>query len=469
MAENKPKVIIVGAGMAGLTAARTLPSALFDVSVLEAGNRIGGRICTSEFAGARIETGATWIHGIDGSPIHALAERIGALVPDPDLPWELMDGYPSDDISAVREGGRNVDPSVLHRVSSLYKTLKSRAAESPVRRCSVGSFLRSGLQAHLDSLGDGADADLEKSVFAIFEHIERTYTSADDLDGLDVLNETEYKEFPGEHITIPRGYSRLVEWLAAELPAGSVRLGRKVSRIDWSPAGAPVNVHVEDGEVLVADHVIVTVSLGVLKAGGLEFCPALPSDKAGAIGRLGFGVMDKVHVELEEPLPRVLLAFARREGSAESEGVPRWMGRTAGILPIYAGARVLHVWLAGKEAVEMEGLEEEEVVSGVQATIEAFGVGGDRPVRAVGMRRSGWAKDPLFMGSYSYLAVGSSGEDFDAVAEPVPGRYYGSTERPLQILFAGEATQRPYFSTTHGAYLSGIREAERLLQFYRRS
>lgn len=71
------------------------------------------------------------------------------------------------------------------------------------------------------------------------------------------------------------------------------------------------------------------------------------------------------------------------------------------------------------------------------------------------------------MGSYSYVAVGSSGEDIDKLAEPLPENGSASAPAPLQILFAGEATHRTHYSTTHGAYFSGLREANRLLKYYK--
>ncbi|KAM3382162.1 hypothetical protein P3S68_007735 [Capsicum galapagoense] len=79
-----------------------------------------------------------------------------------------------------------------------------------------------------------------------------------------------------------------------------------------------------------------------------------------------------------------------------------------------------------------------------------------------------WGTDPLFLGSYSHIAVGSSGDDLDAMAEPLPkSSKDGDSCPPLQILFAGEATHRSYHSTTHGAYLTGLREAHRLLKHFR--
>ncbi|XP_039024276.1 probable polyamine oxidase 5 [Hibiscus syriacus] len=146
---------------------------------------------------------------------------------------------------------------------------------------------------------------------------------------------------------------------------------------------------------------------------------------------------------------------------------------------------------SGKEALELETLSDEEIINGVSSTVSGllpapkphkevkhncpdFCNGSDSEdgeVRFVKVLKSKWGNDPLFLGSYSYVAVGSSGADLDTMAEPLP-KICGSeldqgVHYPLQILFAGEATHRTHYSTTHGAYFSGLREANRLLQHYR--
>ncbi|KAJ6820506.1 putative polyamine oxidase 5 [Iris pallida] len=478
MVTKRPRIVIVGAGMAGLTAAhrlRTVAGDLIDLTVLEAGDRLGGRILSSCFAGDRIEMGATWIHGIDGSPVHAIAADIGALSAADSVPYERMDGFPVDPVT-VAEGGGVVEPSVVDSVSLFYKSLMDSAREGKVPvtadNNSVGSFLRSGKGA---LAADGSGDWTLDAVFAVSENTERTYTSADDLDDLDLAAESEYKEFGGDQITIADGYSRVIEHLASALPEGSIRMNAKVREIEWCRVDGgegPVRVHVDGGgregeEVVVADHVIVTVSLGVLKAGlrkdadagsVMRFSPGLPGFKREAIGRLGFGVVDKLFMEMDggDEFPYLQLAF-KSEGHVEK--IPRWMRRTASICPIYGGSRVVLAWLAGEEAAEMEELEDGDVIGGVHATLEAFRVGR----RVLRVRRSGWRRNPLFLGSYSYVALGSSGEDLDLMAEPLPR----GGETTMQLLFAGEATHRTHYSTTHGAYFSGKREANRLLQYYR--
>ncbi|KAJ4831116.1 putative polyamine oxidase 5 [Turnera subulata] len=556
MVAKKPRIVIVGAGMAGITAANRLYTCstfkdTFELCVVEGGTRIGGRINTSEFCGDRIEMGATWIHGIGGSPVYKIAQDIHSL--DSEQPWECMDG--PDEPSTVSEGGFELSPSVVDSISTLFKNLMDYAqgkllpssdsteeldfcklAAKASKICtsnggvggklSVGSFVRQGLEAYWDSVRDEEEIQgcgkwsrklLEEAIFSIHENTQRTYTSAGDLSTLDFDAESEYRMFPGEEITIAKGYLTVVESLASVLPHGLIQLGRKVSRIEWQPEGhqsmengythRPVKLHFCDGSVMSADHVIVTVSLGVLKAGiGQDsgmFNPPLPPFKTEAISRLGYGVVNKLFLQLssshdgrdadiDKKFPFLQMAFHRPDSDLRHKKIPWWMRRTASICPIYKNSRVLLSWFAGEEALELESLSDEEVISGVSDTLSSFfpqpykqmkysnslplsngSVNSVGSLEGSGFKftkilKSKWGSDPLFLGSYSYVAVGSSGDDLDTLAEPLPklGNLESADSPPLQILFAGEATHRTHYSTTHGAYFSGIREANRLLHHY---
>eukprot|EP00249_Psilotum_nudum_P030557 c43295_g1_i1 orf=606-2459(+) len=604
MVARKPRIVIVGAGMAGLAAAHQLQPAscadnpFFDLTVLEASYRVGGRIYTSEFGGDQLELGATYIHGIEGSPIYDIAQRVGALKGD--IPWERQDGFPEKAIVKA-EGGLIVDPVIVEPIVDAYKKLmwevrdKTFPTNNGCKNRSLGAFLREGLNtfmsqqgsvseiermilcnknnhcistgdhnsefAWMDSLGWNTKS-LQNGIFSMHELMERILTAADSLFDLDLESEKEYQDYPGEHITIGKGYVSVLNELASSLSPDTIKFGKKVQRFLWNcsqpRSGAPVLLYCEDGSLIEADHVIITISLGVLKAGtqthrgvsfpgGLSwgegakmqvcrsfnpiatricnecgpsqlFEPPLPSWKLEAVTRLGFGVVDKlfvqVHPKCEDQL-RSHLQLIYRNDISKSGSIPWWMRKMFSLCPIYKGSSTLLAWFAGEEALEMESLTDEEVITGLVNTLTEFrlpqqsSVERDRqeatttteefsdsnsdsweeswsddgeqvrqsgtdddPAHARlrsmfhGVLRSSWGRNPLFLGSYSYVAVGSSGVDLDTMAEPLPKCGGESSSPPLQLLFAGEATDRHFYSTTHGAYRSGIREANRLLHHY---
>ncbi|KAF8087266.1 hypothetical protein N665_0593s0027 [Sinapis alba] len=535
---KKPRIIIIGAGMAGLTAANKLythSNNTFDLSVVEGGSRIGGRINTSEFSSEKIEMGATWIHGIGGSPIYRIAKETGSLVSEE--PWECMDST-VDKVKTFAEGGFEIEPSTVEPISALFNALMELAQgkdidddggdlaeiyEIATRFCSsgdgfkgssVGSFLKSGFDAYWDSISKGENGvlwsrrSLEEAIFTMFSNTQRTYTSADDLFTLDYAAESEYQLFPGEEITIAKGYLSVIHHLASVLPQGVIELNRRVTKIEWQSNSqeGPVKLHFSDGSVVFADHVIVTVSLGVLKAGiesGVEedgglFSPPLPEFKSDAITRLGYGVVNKLFVEVSQRrFPSLQLVFEKEDSEYRIVKIPWWMRRTATLAPIHSNSKVLLSWFAGKEALELEKLTDEEIIDGVLTTVSCLTgkevkkdagktletlVNGslrgddDEAVKITKVLTSKWGGDPLFRGSYSYVAVESSGDDLDAMAEPLPqiskksGQVNGHGQakvHELQVMFAGEATHRTHYSTTHGAYYSGLREANRLLKHYK--
>lgn len=275
--------------------------------------------------------------------------------------------------------------------------------------------------------------------------------------------------------------------MASVLPPGLIQLGRKVSKIEWqletSDGNKPVKLHFSDGSVMYADHVIVTVSLGVLKQGIREdsslFSPPLPKFKTEAISRLGFGVVDKVFLQLTPThhdgmnFPNMMMVFHQSNAKLKNPKIPLWIRRTTLTHPVYPESRVVVSWFAGEEALKVETLDDDEIIEGVSITMSEFLSNTKHyknSIKFSKVLKCKWGTDPLFLGSYTHIAVGSSGDDLDAMAEPLPKEISddkNSKKSPrLQVLFAGEATSRNYYSTTHGAYLTGLREANRLLEYF---
>jgi monoamine oxidase len=408
---KKERIVVVGAGMAGLAAARRLADAGMDITVLDARDRIGGRMWTDTSLGVPIDLGAAWIHGTDGNPLVGLADEVGAKTVETDF----------DDV-VVFEGPNEV----------------------PAARVQAAFAAWAGVIDEIDSLGENAGndesladglagvADLNDPILAwlVRSNVEEEYAA--DPGQLSLRWFGREGEFDGPDLILPGGYVQLAQHLARGL---TIRLGTEVTRIAYDDAG--VHLDTSKGSV-TADRVIVTVPLGVLKAGTVAFDPPLPEAKRRAIEALGFGLLNKVVLAFDEPFwpeaPDVLGLAGPEQPVGNVVNGLRFAGR-----PLLVGLR------GGDAARSREGLSDKDAVAEVIAALDA-----PQPTGSLVTR---WASDPYARGSYSFVAVGSSPADMQALAEPVNER----------LRFAGEATQEEFFGTVHGAYMSGMREADRIL------
>lgn len=405
------RVVVIGAGMAGLAAARRLADAGVSVTVLEARTRIGGRTWTDSSLGVPVDLGAAWFHGTEGNPLVDIAEEVGVrtVATDFENVVVLADGAAVP--AAQVEAAVGDWPTVFE---DLYA-----AAGSAGPQASVADALAPLVDLD-DPLVQWCTASTINAEYAAdpMELSLRWFGQEGELDGPDVL--------------LPGGYIQLVEHLARGL---EIRLGAPVERIGYDDTG--VRIQTPQGPV-EADRAIVTVPLGVLKADVIAFDPPLPEAKRGAIERLGFGLLDKVVLRFAEPFwppePDMIGIAGRDQPVSDLVNGLRFTG-----VPLLVGLR------GGTNARVREEHSDETIVADVVASLRA-----PDPVDAVVTR---WAADPYARGSYSFLAVGSSPEDQQALAEPVGD----------QLGFAGEATHEEFFATVHGAYLSGLREADRIL------
>ncbi|XP_048667225.1 spermine oxidase isoform X2 [Marmota marmota marmota] len=412
---------------------------------------------------------------------------------------------------------------------------------------SVGVFTREEVRNRIRDDPDDPEATkrLKLAMIQQYLKVESCESSSHSIDEVSLSAFGEWTEIPGAHHIIPSGFMRVVELLAEGIPSHVIQLGKPVRCIHWDQASArprgpeieprvegdhnhdtgevgqsgvgpqggrwdedeqwPVMVECEDCEVIPADHVIVTVSLGVLKRQYTSFFqPGLPAEKVAAIHRLGIGTTDKIFLEFEEPFwgPECNSLQFVWEDEAESRTLTYppelWYRKICGFDVLYPPERYGHVlsgWICGEEALVMEKCDDEAVAEICTEMLRQF-TGNSNIPKPRRILRSAWGSNPYFRGSYSYTQVGSSGADVEKLAKPLPytessKTAHGSTTKqqpahllsskcpeqsldldrgsikPMQVLFSGEATHRKYYSTTHGALLSGQREAARLIEMYR--
>nr|KAF6423862.1 spermine oxidase [Rousettus aegyptiacus] len=482
---GQPRVVVIGAGLAGLAAAKALLEQGFtDVTVLEASSRIGGRVQSVKLGHATFELGATWIHGSHGNPIYHLAEANGLLeeTTDGERSVGRISFYSKNGVACyLTNRGRRIPKDVVEEFSDLYNEVYNLTQEffrhgKPVNaesQNSVGVFTREEVRNRIRDDPDDPEATkrLKLAMIQQYLKVESCESSSHSMDEVSLSAFGEWTEIPGAHHIIPSGFVRVVELLAEGIPAHVIQLGKPVRCVHWDQAsGRPRGPEIEPW-----DHVIVTVSLGVLKRQHASFFqPGLPAEKVAAIHRLGIGTTDKIFLEFEEPFwgPECNSLQFVWEDEAESRALTYppelWYRKICGFDVLYPPERYGHVlsgWICGEEALVMEKCDDEAVAEICTEMLRQF-TGNPNIPKPRRILRSAWGSNPYFRGSYSYTRVGSSGADVEKLAKPLP--YTESSKMaPMQVLFSGEATHRKYYSTTHGALLSGQREAARLIEMYR--
>ncbi|XP_006880172.1 PREDICTED: peroxisomal N(1)-acetyl-spermine/spermidine oxidase [Elephantulus edwardii] len=488
---RRPQVLVVGGGIAGLGAAQRLcrHPALPHVRVLEATGRAGGRIRSERMLGAVVDTGAHWIHGPSkGNPVFQLASEYG-LLGEKELSEENqqveLGGHLGLPCVTYASSGRSVSLELVAEVADLFYALLDQTREflhvatAPVP--SVGEYLKQEISRRLaDWTEEQETKKLKLAILNSLFNLECCVSGTHSLDLVALRPFGEYTMLPGLDCTFQGGYEGLTSRLAASLPKDALLFNKPVKTIHWNGSFQeekvpgetfPVLVECEDGDCFPAHHVILTVPLGFLKEHlDTFFQPPLPPEKARAIRKMGFGTNNKIFLEFEKPFwkPGCQHMQVVWEGSSplqDEDGAPvprdAWVKKLSGflVLPLSGPVHVLCGFIAGLESEFMETLSDEEVLQSLTQVLRRM-TGNPQLPAPRNVLRTRWHSAPYTRGSYSYVAVGSTGDDIDLLAQPLP---VDGADAQLQILFAGEATHRTFYSTTHGALLSGWREADRLI------
>ncbi|MFN8382452.1 MAG: FAD-dependent oxidoreductase [Anaerolineales bacterium] len=422
---SEAKVLVIGAGMSGLAAARTLADKGVSVIVLEARDRIGGRTWTDSSLGLPLDLGASWIHGVTGNPITKLAKEFNADT----VPTDYENGilYDAD--------GSEISNSDYAETEDLFNSIYEEVAAMQEDTDNDMSLQ----QAFDEVVADRnlSEDELRKLQFYAYQETALEY-GADPAD-LSLWEWDQDEVFGGKDVVFPQGYSQITNRLAQGL---DIRLDEKVTRISYGVDG--VEVETSSG-TFGGEKAIVTLPLGVLKHASVKFEPSLPESKQAAIDRLAMGVLNKVYLKFPE-------VFWNEE--IENFG---YLGETLGewcdwmsFVP-YVGAPVLMAFHGGEKGFALENLSDDAIIAGAMKTLRV--IYGDAIPEPKGYLITRWGQDPFSFGAYSHIPPFASGDDYDALFAPVNDVLY----------FAGEATSREYPATQHGAYLTGVAAATELL------
>jgi len=427
------RVLVVGAGISGLTVANALTQAGVECAVFEARDRVGGRLHTVDLDGCPVDLGGSWIHMPTGNPMSAFARLAEVSCRSAD-PVPEMAGFDCGE-------GRRLSAAETSELLDVYLVRFPEAADGLLARLGPDASMAEAIDAFVAAAGQppGPARRARQMLHAGIE------AESADLAGRQSLrwmwNELEYGgSYFGD---VPEGgYRRLVDAMASGV---DVRLGRPVAEIAVSTGG--VRVTTADGVLEEGSHVVVTVPLGVLKRGLPQFTPALPPDRRAAIERLGFGRFEKVALRFTEPFWREtgwphLMVFPRQP----AEPMVWATGQDA-----FGGGPVLVFFVFHSAAEQLAGVGSGAWVDWALGLLAA--ATGRPPPQPTAVAVTSWAADPWTAGAYTHVPPGASPADADLLGEPVGGR----------LLFAGEHTRSARLAYADGALTSGIREAKRLL------
>ena len=445
--DDKGSVIVIGAGCAGLAAARQLRMKGYKVIVLEGRNRPGGRVHTEKMMGPKSSTGdrivavtdlgGSILTGIDGNPLASIVKQM-------QMPLSKIG---SETVPIFLPDGNEADPELDGKVEKLYNKLlqdsdelrKKPGAESLSLMDALESLWQD--QVHTLMLKTENERKVARQLFdwhlANLEFANASLLSESSLLHWD---QDDPHELPGYHCFAPGCNGQWIDELTKGL---AIFYNSVVTKIKRYSDG--VRVYLDNKNVFMADAVVITVPLGVLKNNSIKFEPPLTHRKKGAIARMGFGNLNKVIMLFPEPFWNTDLdIFGHINEDQKLRGEDFMFYSYAGL----SGGAQLTALCSGKAAQENEKRSVSEnarrMLDLLRKIFEPKGIKVPCPLHVICTK---WGSDPLAFGAYSSMPVGTlGGEDYDILGESIGNR----------IFFAGEATNKKFPATMHGAFYTGL-------------
>lgn len=413
---NNKKVIVIGAGISGLSAANHLKKQRVDVLILEAQEKIGGRIKTNRSLDIPFDEGASWIHGPEDNPITEIANKANAET------FVTKD----DSTSVFNLNGKKYTDAALEKAEQKYyevlNDLKGSKKKSfkEVFNSSYPEYQKDHLWTYMLS------AYLE---FDIGGDINK-------LSSKDFYND---EEFSGEDVIITNGYDNITNHLADGI---DVKLNTIVNSIDYSENSVSINT---TKGLFYSDCVIITVPLGVLKNNRIVFNPPLPKRINKAINKLEMGSVNKFLLVWDKPFWDTNLQYIGY--TPETKGKFNYFLN----LKKFTDKNALMTFTFGDYSVTSENKSDTKIIDEIMTHLRT--IYGKETPKPTQMLRTKWNTNPFTYGSYSFATNGSRSNQFKKFTRPIKKK----------LFFAGEHTSKEYRGTVHGAYLSGIRAAKQLI------
>ncbi len=378
---------------------------------------MGGRLRTNRSLGVAFDEGASWIHGINGNPITALAQQAG------------MNTY-----QTIDDSRKSFDTGGVLRSATTYDNAEDELYSILNSMMNNGSSSQSFETVFNNLYPSKANDRLWKFLLS-------TYVTFDcgDLNNLSSLLYNEGEEFGGIEKIATNGYDTIANYLANGI---NIQLNQRVSKIDYSTNKAKVT---HNSTITEADYVLVTVPLGVLKSGNIQFVPTLPTAKQTAIQKVGMNCVNKFlliwNTSFWDDVQYISYTPEIRDKFNYFVNVKKF----------HPSVNALMTFAYADYGRQTETMTDAQVIDEIMLHLKD--IYGNSIPNPTNILRTKWQTNENSFGAYSYTAVGTEMQHFDDLAEEVNDR----------LFFAGEHTEADYFSTVHGAYLSGIREADKII------
>jgi len=430
-------VLVIGSGISGLVTAYELKRAGYKVTVIEANKEIGGRTKTIHIANPgsspiAVNAGAAWIHDHKSSPTKKYIEIFNIPTIPNNGQVGFLDHMYFTDGTEVQQTEQE---QALEIISILQQKLEEKRDLSYDR--AFGRVIAEIFHENPSLRSKLHNKRLHLLTEWLLEGISEY--NACSLDNLSVnRNDLEFGRLDGTEDLMVRTYGDLISALSSRLQ-GDIIIGDPVTKIRFDPtpqSRVPVQVFTKSGKQLSVDKVVVTVSLGVLKAKKIEFQPELPTEKLRAINNMGFGLMNKVIFLFEEPFwdPQ-----CHSFGCiSETQKYNYWLN----MLPV-CGYPVIVGFFCADFAQARVSWPKERIISDAYELLKLCFGKSELP-KLISSEVTDWANDPWVLGSYSYLDFKSSEEDHRALSKPINDKIY----------FAGEHTSVEFTGEVSAAVLS---------------
>jgi len=424
---KRKKALVIGAGMAGITAAKKLLENNFDVTVIEARERPGGRILTSNIGNISVDMGAAWIHGDSPSnPLMELVEKY-KLVTAP-TNW--------DETWFYTERGNIIEDRDFNSIERITNKIIIK-----IHKLQINATSDQSMESIIEDLFEGIRApSIVKNGVKWWLSSEIEAVSAANYKDLSLQYWDEDEAYEGDDLLLLEGYGNLIKKMTEGI---NIEYNKRVDEIEYGKT--EVIISGEWGR-MSGDIAIVTVPLGVLKNKSIDFVPKLPEEKIDSIERLEMGLLNKIVIQFDK---RFWPSKAHRLGlisESTNERIEFFPARPA------SDNAVLIALTYGDYARSLERRSKEEILHIMLSQIKKLFPRVSKS-NIVDILVTKWDSDEFTYGSYSYIPPNASLDDCETLSKPVENN----------LLFAGEATNRYYLGTVHGAYISGLRAASQAL------